>query len=322
MLSLGPETKAEPTGHTAVIEEVSGHPKTGNYQVTIVSENAPTPKTIKVVNGHWSSIFGYYKYNWTVQSVGTSASPSLIITTPSTSSSPPNAAVGSPYSFQFTAGDAPGTYVWSLRKGALPRGYALSSSGLISGTPTAVSKLGPFIVKVADGGLVNYADFGLWALRGIKPTTTTTIVPSTYWGRCGTPEGPIGGCFIESSHTVQEFQVTEACLGATRRLRLLRGDHEGPTDLYQWRILLQRPRECLERSGQHRHQGVGDAHWKVHVIYESVSLPADHVRAVWHLSTDDHGDTDLNDVNHIRLRWWWSPEGTYSLPQLKRPTCH
>ena len=28
VLSLGPETKAEPTGHTAVIEEVSGHPKT------------------------------------------------------------------------------------------------------------------------------------------------------------------------------------------------------------------------------------------------------------------------------------------------------
>jgi hypothetical protein len=215
VLSLGPVTTAEPTGHTAVIQDVSGNPSTGNYKVTIVSENAPTPEKIDVVNGHWSSIWGYTKYNWTVQSLKANAPPSLRITTPSTSTSPPNAAVGSPYSFQFSAGDAPGTYVWSLKKGRLPHGLSLSSSGLISGTPTAVSKLGDFIVKVADGNLVNYADFGLWALRGIKVTTTTTMVPSTYWGRCGSPEGPVGGCFLDSGHTVQEFQDTQACLGAT-----------------------------------------------------------------------------------------------------------
>ena len=103
--------------------------------MTIVSENAPTVQTINVVNGRWSSTWGYNKYNWTVQSLTTNAAPRLRITTPSTSTSPPNAAVGSPYSFQFSAGDAPGTYTWTLRKGALPRGLSLSSTGLISGTP-------------------------------------------------------------------------------------------------------------------------------------------------------------------------------------------
>lgn len=212
VLSLGPETRAEPTGHTAVIEDVTGKPK--NYKVTIVSENAPTVATINVVNGHWSSIWGYSKYNWTLQSGGTNGAPTLSITTPSTTNSPPNAAVGSPYSFQFTAGDAPGTYSWSLANGSLPRGLTLSASGLISGTPVAVSKLGDFTVKVTDGNLVNYAVFGLWALRGIKVTTTTTAVPSMYWGQCGGPEGPVGGCFLVSAHTVQEFQVTQACLGS------------------------------------------------------------------------------------------------------------
>jgi hypothetical protein len=46
--------------------------------------------------------------------------------------------VGKPYSFQLTAAGG-GAQTWSLQSGALPTGMALSSSGLLSGTPTAAA---------------------------------------------------------------------------------------------------------------------------------------------------------------------------------------
>ncbi|MEO9181051.1 MAG: Ig domain-containing protein, partial [Acidimicrobiales bacterium] len=147
ILSLGPTSSSEPSGHTAVIERVTGNQK--NFTVTIVSENAPTIDTIVVKNGIWPYAFGLYnEYNWTSQSFG---APVLGITTPSTSTSPPNATVGRPYSFQFSAGGVAGPYSWSLATGSLPAGLTLSSSGLISGTPSKVSKLSAFTLKVDSG---------------------------------------------------------------------------------------------------------------------------------------------------------------------------
>ncbi|HEY1825994.1 MAG TPA: Ig domain-containing protein [Acidimicrobiales bacterium] len=211
ILSFGPERSDEPTGHTAVIEKVSGDAATRNYTVTIISENAPTQATIKVVNGVWPTLWGYNQYNWTLQSGGDPGAPLLTITTQSTSTSPPNATVGNPYSFQLSAGGIPGPYTWSLVSGKLPPGLSLSTSGLISGTPTSASRLGAFIVEVVDGKQSDEAPFTIWALKGKKKTTPA--VSSSCWGRCGGPEGPIGGAFVVSGTTIQEFQDTQACLG-------------------------------------------------------------------------------------------------------------
>jgi large repetitive protein len=57
--------------------------------------------------------------------------------------------VGTAYSFQFTAAGG-GTQTWSVQSGSLPAGIALSSSGLLSGTPTATGDF-TFTVKVSDG---------------------------------------------------------------------------------------------------------------------------------------------------------------------------
>lgn len=64
------------------------------------------------------------------------------------SNSPTTANVGSPYSFQFnvTGGTAPYTFVL---EGALPAGLTMSSSGLISGTPTTAETTN-FTVTVTD----------------------------------------------------------------------------------------------------------------------------------------------------------------------------
>lgn len=88
----------------------------------------------------------------------------LTITTPSTATSPPNATVGEAYSFTFHASGANGQYVWSLVGGSLPPGLHLSSSGVLSGTPTAVSKDGPFTIEVGSSGQTATKAFTVWSL--------------------------------------------------------------------------------------------------------------------------------------------------------------
>jgi hypothetical protein len=58
--------------------------------------------------------------------------------------------LNAPYNFQLTA-EGGGTQTWSVTSGALPAGLALSSSGAITGTPTATGDF-TFQVKVTDGG--------------------------------------------------------------------------------------------------------------------------------------------------------------------------
>ncbi len=50
--------------------------------------------------------------------------------------SPTPASVGTPYSFQFTAAGGVAPYTFSVTPGNLPDGLSMSSSGLITGTPT------------------------------------------------------------------------------------------------------------------------------------------------------------------------------------------
>jgi Putative Ig domain len=64
---------------------------------------------------------------------------------------PPEAAVGFPYSFQipYTGGVAPLTF--SVLSGSLPPGLSLNTStGLISGTPTTAGKNFSYVIKVVD----------------------------------------------------------------------------------------------------------------------------------------------------------------------------
>ena len=50
----------------------------------------------------------------------------------------PDSYVGTPYSYQMSACCGTAPYTWSIWSGSLPAGLTLSSSGLISGTPTTV----------------------------------------------------------------------------------------------------------------------------------------------------------------------------------------
>jgi hypothetical protein len=91
------------------------------------------------------------------------AASAVTITTPSSASSPPNATVGSSYSFALDASGGDGQYTWSIASGGLPPGLALSTSGVISGTPTVVSKNGTFVAAVRSGGEAASQAFTIWA---------------------------------------------------------------------------------------------------------------------------------------------------------------
>ncbi len=69
----------------------------------------------------------------------------LVITTTSL----PSATVGEPYSQQLNASGGIPPYSWAVTSGSLPPGLALSSSGLLSGTPAAAGQY-QFVVTVTD----------------------------------------------------------------------------------------------------------------------------------------------------------------------------
>ena len=58
----------------------------------------------------------------------------------------PNAVVGQPYSFFLEAEGGDGSYEWEMKSGSLPDGLTLSSTGLISGTPTGMVRMADKII--------------------------------------------------------------------------------------------------------------------------------------------------------------------------------
>jgi large repetitive protein len=74
--------------------------------------------------------------------------------------------VGSSYSVQLSASGG-GTQTWSLIEGSLPSGLQLSSSGLISGTPTATGDF-TFKVRVSDGARSATQTYSLSVVQPLK----------------------------------------------------------------------------------------------------------------------------------------------------------
>jgi large repetitive protein len=73
----------------------------------------------------------------------------------------PNGSLGTPYSASLSASGGSGASTWSLSGGVLPSGLALSSAGVVSGTP-AMAGSSSFSVRVADAtGLSAAANLSL-----------------------------------------------------------------------------------------------------------------------------------------------------------------
>ena len=82
----------------------------------------------------------------------------------------PNAPLGRVYSQTFTAVRGAAPLVYQLVGGALPAGLALSSDGVLSGTPTNLGSFS-FTVRVSDGaGLAAVESCGLQVVAPLLPT--------------------------------------------------------------------------------------------------------------------------------------------------------
>lgn len=105
-----------------------------------------------------------------------------------TTSSVPNGTVGVAYSVTFAVNDGTPPYVWSKALGTIPAGLALSSGGMLAGTPTLVGTYS-FTVKVTDKKNRSYQQAyscTISAAPAPAPTlkiTTTTLAA----GVVGTP---------------------------------------------------------------------------------------------------------------------------------------
>ena len=62
----------------------------------------------------------------------------------------PDARIGSLYNQTLVANGGKSPYTWSVTSGTVPDGLTLSATGLISGTPTSISKTSTFTVTVTD----------------------------------------------------------------------------------------------------------------------------------------------------------------------------
>ena len=95
-----------------------------------------------------------------------------------TTASLPNGVQGTPYSQPLTATGGTGTNTWTLASGSLPAGLALSTAGVIGGTPTATGST--FTVQVSDG--VQTAQKSLTITVNAVLTVTTASLPNGVQG--------------------------------------------------------------------------------------------------------------------------------------------
>ena len=103
----------------------------------------------------------------------------------STGSPLPSGTVGTAYSRTLAATGGTSPYTWSLASGSLPVGLNLSSSGILSGTPTAEGSFN-FTIRVTDGGTPQQnaqKAFSLTIVTALTVTTNSTLP----FGIVGTP---------------------------------------------------------------------------------------------------------------------------------------
>ncbi|WP_294990045.1 putative Ig domain-containing protein [uncultured Stenotrophomonas sp.] len=157
-ISLTPPTLPAATGGGAYLQSVSASGGVGSYTFSVSSGPLPLGISLSsagVLSGTPTSAGSYAFTITATDSLGFTGSQaySFTVNAPAITLTPATlpAATGSiAYQQTLTASGGNGSYTFSLSAGALPPGIALSSSGVLSGTPTNVGSHG-FTVTATDG---------------------------------------------------------------------------------------------------------------------------------------------------------------------------
>lgn len=130
--------------------------------------------------------------NYDQSTVSVVVSPAFVVVSPVfTAAAPPSGTVGSPYSYTFTtAPSAPGVSVptFAVATGdVLPAGLTLSTSGVLSGTPTTAGPTTFRIVAGSSGGTTTTAP--------LTVTIDPTPVPPVFTAADPTATGTVGAAY-------------------------------------------------------------------------------------------------------------------------------
>ncbi|MED5594682.1 putative Ig domain-containing protein [Janthinobacterium sp. P210006] len=150
-LSLTPATLPNPTAEAAYTATLTAAGGTAPYIYSVSSGSLPVGLSLNAATGVLSgttNVSGSFTFSLRASdsSTGTGApfsasnSYTVNVASPTISVTPntlPAASVATAYSQQLSASGGVGPYAYTVSSGSLPAGLTLSSSGLLSGTPTA-----------------------------------------------------------------------------------------------------------------------------------------------------------------------------------------
>ena len=122
-------------------------------------------------------------------------------------STPPAGVIGQPYSAALSASNGTAPYSFTVASGSLPAGLTLSSTGMVSGTPTAAGTFS-FTVKVTDA---NAQSAGTAFSITIAPALTLTTSPL---GQAQTGNAYTATFFAANGTSPYTFAVTAGALPA------------------------------------------------------------------------------------------------------------
>src|SRR3989454_7901923 len=115
-------------------------------------------------------------------SVGQKASQAFTVSIASllsiTTTSLPSGTVGVAYSATLSGAGGTPPYTWSLTTGSLPPGLALSTSGTISGAPTAAGSYS-FTIQASDSGGQKASQAFAVSVASLLSITTTSLPSGT-----------------------------------------------------------------------------------------------------------------------------------------------
>jgi PKD repeat protein len=184
---LSPDTLPSATTGTAYSQTITASGGVGPYSFTVASGSPPPGLTLASSGALTGTPTALGTFNFVVQATDVNTctgtrSYSITVTCPTISITPaslPAASTGTAYSQVLTGSGGVAPYTFTISSGSLPGGLTLSSSGTLSGTPTALGTFN-FAVLVTDAsGCSNSQNYSITVSCGTVALSPVTLPGGT-----------------------------------------------------------------------------------------------------------------------------------------------